>query len=612
MRKLLFILLLVMSSVALNAKISSGKCGDHLRWKLDPLKGTLIITGTGSMYDWDFSKSNYTPWMEHFEVFKNVHTVILPEGLTTIGRQAFTQFYSLKNIAIPSTVSKIGHLSFYCSGIEYIYIPQGVQKISHSAFSTCHSLTSIEVDKNNKNYSSVDGILYNKEKTILLMYPENKKGSSFVVPSSVKIISSWAFDDCKNLTQIIFHNKMDSLKEYAFYNCETLKTISLPRSIKFVDKTAFKGCTQLKEINYPRGLDVSKLEIPTTTKLVAYDVDLPNPTSPTPAKKTASIKWMNFQSTSQYKNYSFKVGIKSESKIEETKVYVNDNIERGIFPVLKDGYDMTISKNITLAEGENIIKIVVKNADGEAVSERVVTYSEKKASPNNQQRRIALVMGNANYMDADKRLKNPTNDATDMAAKLESLGFTVIRSLDQTQQGMEKAINDFGDRIKNYDAALFYYAGHGMRSEGYNYLVPIDANLPEESFVKYKCINANMVLDIMEKAQCPMKIIILDACRNNPFARTWNRGIENEGLGVMVAPKGTFVAFSTAPGEVAKDGIGRNSPYTAAILQTLDIPNLALMDFFQEVLEKVSKETGNSQTPWISGSFRGKFYFNQK
>lgn len=330
-------------------------------------------------------------------------------------------------------------------------------------------------------------------------------------------------------------------------------------------------------------------------------------------KKLASLTWLAYEPTTRQKNYAFRIGVKSESKIEDVNVYVNGELDRGIVPVTNDGYDMTINRTVNLAVGTNNIKVVVRNTDGDAVTERNVVYEpQKNPSPVAQQRRIALVMGNSRYNDYDKRLNNPVNDATDLARKLEDLGFDVIKSTDQTQQGMETAINNFAERVKNYEVALFYYAGHGMRCNGCNYLIPIDASLPNESAVKYKCINANMVLDVMDRAHCQMKIIILDACRNNPFTRAWNRGLENDGLGIMNAPKGTFIAFSTAPGDVAQDGTGRNSPYTTALLQTLDEPNLSITDFFQEVLEKVATSTNERQTPWTSNSFRGKFYFNQQ
>lgn len=330
-------------------------------------------------------------------------------------------------------------------------------------------------------------------------------------------------------------------------------------------------------------------------------------------KHLATLTWLNTESVTSQKNYTVNVGVKSDSKIEDVKLYVNGDLDRGISPVLDDGYDMKINRSLTLATGTNTIKLVVTNADGESVITREVVYKpQNNPSPLVKERRIALVMGNSDYSDSDKKLKNPVNDATDLSRKLEILGFTVIRAFDKTQRGMEAAINDFSNQVKDYDVALFYYAGHGMRCNGYNYLIPVDAVLTDESDVKYKCVNANSVLDKMDKSNCPMKIVILDACRNNPFTRGWSRGTEEEGLGIMSAPKGTFIAFSTAPGEVAQDGKGRNSPYTKALLQTLDTPNLSLMDFFQEVLIKVSDETNERQTPWTSNSFKGKFYFNKQ
>ena len=331
-------------------------------------------------------------------------------------------------------------------------------------------------------------------------------------------------------------------------------------------------------------------------------------------QSVATIDWIDFSPTTTEKQYTLKAGIKSASKIESWTVTLNGIVDRGINPISNDGYSLTIDKLLALEEGNNTIKIEVKNAGGVTTTEKNVIYNAVKKSPVVQQRRIALVMGNANYVDSDKKLKNPVNDATDVATKLENLGFTVIRSLDQTQQGMELAINDFGNKARDYDVALFYYAGHGVRCSGGNYLIPIDANLPEESYVPYKCTNVNLVLDLLEKSRCSMKIMIMDACRNNPFARSWNRSTTGGGLGIMNAPKGTFIAFSTAPGDVAQDGKAgeRNSPYTAALLQTFDIPNLSITDFFQEVLEKVATKTNDKQTPWTSNSFRGKFIFNQK
>ena len=337
--------------------------------------------------------------------------------------------------------------------------------------------------------------------------------------------------------------------------------------------------------------------------------------SPNPKPNNVPIlTWISPTNDTDNSNYKLKIGINSTSNIESSSIYLNGELysNRGIHSVNNDGFTSTIEQNIQLISGINNIKVTVKNSTGTSSLERSITL-KSHISPSFSERRIALVMGNASY-NGENRLANPVNDATDLANKLETLGFKVLRVLDQGKQGMETAITKFGHEAADYDVALFYYAGHGVRVDGTNYLVPIDANLPDETSVKYNCTNANQVLDYMDKAHCKMKIVILDACRNNPFERSWHRGLEEGGLSTMNAPVGTLIAFSTAPGSVAADGKKgqRNSPYTSALLQMLDKPNVSLTDFFQDVLNIVYDKTNGQQTPWTSNSFIGKFYFNKK
>lgn len=379
-------------------------------------------------------------------------------------------------------------------------------------------------------------------------------------------------------------------------------------------KAADQGEVYAKQWLRERGKSTTTAQTTTTTK----------PTQTTVSKPKASVTWLTNATTTSQRSYTLKAGIKSASKIENVVVKVNGQADRGIKTVSSDDYDMTINRVLSLAEGRNTIRIEVTNAGGTVASERTVTYSGGAAATKNAQsttasskskikeKRVALVVGNSNYQDSNLTLANPMNDATDLAARLSKLGFTVVRSLNQTKQGMDKAIQTFSSRAKGADVALFFYAGHGIQYQGDNYLVPVDAQLPSEEYVKYNCTNANIVLDVMENLGCSMKIVILDACRNNPFARSWHRSIAGGGLGIMNAPKGTFIAFSTSPGDVALDGNNgeRNSPYTAALLQTLDMRGLSITDFFQEVLERVATATNERQTPWTSNSFRGKFVFN--
>ena len=373
----------------------------------------------------------------------------------------------------------------------------------------------------------------------------------------------------------------------------------------------------------------------TTTKTNTTTTKTNTTTSSAPK---ASLTWLSSPTTTNNRKYTLKAGIKSKSTISDVVVKLNGQSDRGIKTVKADGYDMTINRELTLAQGTNTIRVSVTNEGGTATFERMVTYtpaSDDRTAAQNvsttkssdqstkpatsttkklkiNERRVAFVVGNSNYNDKNMQLANPINDAADLAAKLVKLGFVVVRSLNQTKQGLENAAQLFSEKAKNADVALFFYAGHGIQYQGDNYLVPIDAKLPSEEYVKYNCTNTNLVLDLMEKAGCKMKIVILDACRNNPFARSWHRGVESGGLGIMNAPKGTFIAFSTAPGDVALDGnVGeRNSPYTAALLKTLNKKALSITDFFQEVLERVAVSTNEKQTPWTSNSFRGKFVFN--
>jgi len=221
------------------------------------------------------------------------------------------------------------------------------------------------------------------------------------------------------------------------------------------------------------------------------------------------------------------------------------------------------------------------------------------------EKRQALVIGNGAY--ADGSLDNPPNDAREMARALRQCGFEVIEKIDCNRKDMEDAVRDFGMRIKKGGVGLFYYAGHGMQVEGSNYLIPVGADVQAEDEVKYKAMDAGMVLSKMESAGNRINIVILDACRNNPFARSFRSG--SRGLKKMDAPKGTLLAYATAPGDVAADGKGQNGLYTSRLLKHLRTPGLAVEQVFKRVRDDVMKMTGDSQVPWESTSLRGDFYF---
>ncbi|MCK9232756.1 MAG: SUMF1/EgtB/PvdO family nonheme iron enzyme [Syntrophales bacterium] len=219
--------------------------------------------------------------------------------------------------------------------------------------------------------------------------------------------------------------------------------------------------------------------------------------------------------------------------------------------------------------------------------------------------RTALVIGNSAYRSGP--LKNPVNDAADMAAALKGVGFDVTLHRNAGHQAMEDAIREFGGKLKrNRGVGLFYYAGHGMQIGGVNYLIPVGARVEKETDVKFQAVNADMILAEMENAENGMNIVLLDACRDNPFGRTFRSA--SRGLAIIsAAPTGTFISYSTGANQLARDGKGRNSPYTKALLDNIAKPGLTISDVFMEVRKRVLKETG--QTPWELSSLVGHFYF---
>src|SRR5512145_943320 len=220
--------------------------------------------------------------------------------------------------------------------------------------------------------------------------------------------------------------------------------------------------------------------------------------------------------------------------------------------------------------------------------------------------RVALVIGNSSYENAP--LANPVNDASDMAAALTKMGFDVILKKNAGLETMEEALEDFGNRLKRGGVGLFYYAGHGIQAYGANYLIPVGARIKKESDLKYRAVDAGRILDEMSNANNGMNIVILDACRDNPFGRSFRSG--SRGLSVIAAaPRGTFITYSTSPGNVAADGRGRNSPYTESLLKHMNTPGLPIEHVFKRVRQDLSNKTKGQQVPWELSSLSGDFYF---
>jgi tetratricopeptide (TPR) repeat protein len=243
----------------------------------------------------------------------------------------------------------------------------------------------------------------------------------------------------------------------------------------------------------------------------------------------------------------------------------------------------------------------------------VVPTQPSLADEYKNEKRYALVIGNSTYPKAVGVLKNPVNDATDMAKELEASNFDVTLLTNATYGQIRAALLRFKDKIdagdKDNTVALFYFAGHGVRHEEENYLVPIDASVEyEDDIARYCFPTQRMVLGNMERSNARMNIVILDACRNNPFPAV-NRSLGGGGLGEMRRARGSFIAYATAPGSVAADGGGRNGLYTQELLRAMRKPGLTIEQVFKEVRANVLRLSGNKQNTWDSSNIIGEFYF---
>jgi len=224
---------------------------------------------------------------------------------------------------------------------------------------------------------------------------------------------------------------------------------------------------------------------------------------------------------------------------------------------------------------------------------------------------LALVIGCSEYEHSGK-LANPLNDADGMKKKLEELRFDVMHIANPSLKELKIGIDDFGVELEKYDVGLFYFAGHGVQVKGLNYLIPVDANLKNERTVEYDCVRVDRVLSHMDASKNKVNLIILDACRNNPFERSWGRDLAQRGLAVMEAPKGSLIAYSTSPGNTASDGEGDNGLYTGELIVEIKSINITITQLFQKVRKSVMEKSKDSQMPWESTCLTADYYFNKK
>lgn len=225
-------------------------------------------------------------------------------------------------------------------------------------------------------------------------------------------------------------------------------------------------------------------------------------------------------------------------------------------------------------------------------------------------RRVALVIGNSNYLHVP-RLPNPANDADDLAQAFRRLGFEVRQASDLDDRGMRLALRDFGIMAERADVAVIYYAGHGVQIDGINYMIPVNARLSRDADVAFEALPLETLLRAVEPAR-GLKLVFIDACRDNPFLTDMRRTVATRSLGrglSKIEPDGVVVGFAARDGTSALDGQGRNSPYAAAILQHVEEPGLELGKFFRKVRDSVLRSTGGLQEPFFYGSLPAEDIF---
>lgn len=287
-----------------------------------------------------------------------------------------------------------------------------------------------------------------------------------------------------------------------------------------------------------------------------------------------------------------------------TKVSVNDK------PVTLE-HGRAFAGAVDLVPGKNKVRVVAQSSENKTiVKDLYITYEPehgKKAAATplkSNGRRVALVIGNAAYTFTGK-LNNTVNDANEMAVTLNHLGFDVIKIIDGTYEQIKNAVYAFGDRIQDVDACIFYYAGHGIEVDGTNYIVPVDADIQSVLDVKQKALPLNGVLRTLEATNGEgLNMIILDACRNNPFP-TGKRG--GSGLAKVNAPSGTLIAYATDPGSTASDGTGAHGLYTEQLIKQLKISQ-RIEDVFMNTRNQVEEISKGAQRPWEEARLKGVFY----
>ena len=222
-----------------------------------------------------------------------------------------------------------------------------------------------------------------------------------------------------------------------------------------------------------------------------------------------------------------------------------------------------------------------------------------------KEQRVALVIGNSAYKQGP--LRNPVNDARDMAARLRSLGFTVIERSNLGIKQIGSTLREFRAKLTPGSVALVFYAGHGVQIKGENYLPAVDAEISGEEDVPNQSLAVRQIMDVLGDAKTRLNLVFLDACRDNPYARTFRTA--SRGLSKENAPSGTLISFATRPGSLAADGVGKNGLYTGALLLAMNDANRPIEQILKTVVTSVKAGSKNQQEPWMEGSIEGEFCF---
>lgn len=264
------------------------------------------------------------------------------------------------------------------------------------------------------------------------------------------------------------------------------------------------------------------------------------------------------------------------------------------------------SQSLPLGMGNNLIKILAVDNTGQTAIEYIeIIRKEPVEKLILSQKRLALVVGNAAYQHAAP-LKNTISDAESVAATLEDLGFEVMKFTNLDYAGFIGSVKEFSAKVHQYDVSMIFFAGHGIQVEGKNYMIPVDARLDNKSDVPFETIETEKILNILSQTDDEnLNILVLDACRNNPF-RSWTRG-GAEGLASVYPPSGTIVAYATSPGSYASDGVGENGLYTSELVKQLQVSQ-RIEDVFINTRIAVEERSKGSQSPWELARLRGKYY----